>query len=112
MKSKGKVAFTAIEALVALGLFSAMMAIYLPGYYQQLAQVDSQRQASQEWRVFYELVDRYWRGQPGQVEVWIKQYNQGSESAIVFFDCQAKTCRIDFDGRPSLEVKLMDGGLP
>ena len=111
---KHKAGFSTIETVVGFFLFSSMMLLYLPAYYNELRRIDDASQTSQAWRLFSELVDVELDEQIEDEakalvsEQLILNWEALNEDNVSEFACDLNYCYISLEGGSELYVEIQD----
>lgn len=114
MKFVNKRAFTFVEALVGLSLFSFILMLYLPAFYLELSRMSLLQKETQQWQIFHELVVLHSNSNvtPEQFEnTKLTRLNQ-SPYAVTYFDCQLSRCQIQFSDGEEYDVILEEINTP
>lgn len=97
--------FSAIEALLGFFLFSGMMALYLPGFTQNLSLFKQTQENTQQWAVFESLVKL---DDQDARHVAIERYNQQHPHGIAnYYDAEGEAM-ITFTDGTELSIHLID----
>ncbi|MGX7109372.1 hypothetical protein [Facklamia miroungae] len=102
-----------IEALVGLIIFSWLLSFYLPGLTQELRTFKQLKTESQEWHLFYQLVDI----QLSTLDIEQKEALLSStietnqllySIEVEAFSCDATSCQIEFKRGSNYHISLQD----
>ncbi|UUX34228.1 type II secretion system protein [Fundicoccus culcitae] len=105
MNYANKRAFTLVESLVAISLFSFILMFYVPAYYQEAHRIQKQHMETTKLRIFYEMVQI-------ELKTSLAHYpNDLSNFPITYFDCQPNKCQILFDDGSEYFVELFQKGV-
>lgn len=55
MKLRDKAGYILWDSIVALAVFSIMLMIYLPAYYQEISRMRQIQEETEQWRIFAQL---------------------------------------------------------
>lgn len=110
MNFVNKRAFTFVEALVGLSLFSFILMLYLPAFYSELSRMSILQKETQQWQIFHDLVVLQSNPTvtPEQFENAKLNRLKQSPYAVNFFNCQVHICQIQFSDGEEYDVILED----
>lgn len=104
-------AFTLLEALTALSLLGFVLAFFLPSYLSLIESQQREAEATQEWRIFYELARVSFAEDDSSLreEALIRNYNaSGQGRRVEAFACEAELCQIWLEGGEAYTVARED----
>lgn len=108
-----KKGFTLIEALIGFVLFSSLLILYIPSFYQQVQHTITLRQTSHKWRVFYELIHTAnEQTQPHLVDSIISQFELETQLTITNYYVDQLSASIQFSDGTQLSIQGDDYETP
>lgn len=97
-----------VESLVGLFLFSSIMILYLPAFYNQAYQIQLAAIESEQWRVFYELsliaLDPTIINKEEITDLIARNHNK--ELSVEYFHCHEISCQIAFGNGSDYTVQV------
>ncbi|XJS11391.1 hypothetical protein ACF3NG_03920 [Aerococcaceae bacterium WGS1372] len=112
MNFNNKKAFTITESIVGFFLFSSMLLLYLPAYYNEMERMEGAIAQTNYWRVFSDLVEVELNSiiseesRRLQQDMIIELWEADQENNVSQFYCDEYLCLITFSEGHSLYVEI------
>lgn len=101
MKYVNKQAFTLFESLIAFSVFSFILMLYVPAYFQEVERIKNEYAETSKLRILYEHVKM---DMETQGIVYPAKHAQFTVDA---FECQPLYCQIFFNDGSSYQIELL-----
>lgn len=103
---RDKLGFSAIEAISALFLFSAVLSIYLPGLNHQLFLFQQRSQESQQWELMSHLA-KVSPERREELNLTIERYHQLTNNPVISEYIDNTTIELAFQSGEHLIIQLV-----
>lgn len=106
MKYADNKGFTLVETLIGFILFSMMMMIYLPGFYQEMMRNQIEQEKTFQWKLVSDLAQASCNShkEEGVVEDIVNLYNQTHTSEAITYHVDLSKVWIQFEDGSELDV--------
>lgn len=99
-----KQAFSLFESLVAISVFSFILMLYLPANYQEVKRIETIKNDTHKWRIFYEMVHLQQNSTLNTIEINYPQL----DDAVIYFYCDSLSCEIKFSDESVYQIALYE----
>lgn len=103
-----------LETVIGFLLFSSMMLLYLPAYYNEMQRMDEVILRSKSWQLFSELVDVQLDSTlPEDVkavvnEELIDSWESLNNDSVLFFGCEIDVCQLSLGNGSEMYIEIQE----